>query len=167
MHYFFSCVEISHWMEPRSFFPFKSQYWYHFSPHLFLYISSKIVRESVKILNLFLTGDHFIYSYQLFSKLCMDIVRRKLMLVASETWRIKVNSLFSICADLDECRFLSKPCTDNNTECINSLGSFDCLCKKGFIEINRKCVCKYSDERTVSLVCLCSAFVYMCLIAMA
>ena len=81
------------------------------------------------------------------------------MMVTSKLKSIKVNSLFSFFADLDECRFLSKPCPDNNTECVNSLGSFDCLCKKGFIEINRKCVCKYSDQRTVSLFCLCSAFV--------
>ena len=43
--------------------PFKPQYQH--TPDLFSYVSLKIVREFVKILNLFLTSNHFIHSYTL------------------------------------------------------------------------------------------------------
>ena len=43
--------------------PFKPQYQH--TPDLFSYIFLYIVREFVKILNLFFTGNHFIHSYKL------------------------------------------------------------------------------------------------------
>ena len=50
--------------------------------------------------------------------------------------------LFSCAADLNECAESDDICPDNNTECQNTFGSYECLCKKGFLEVNRKCVCK-------------------------
>ncbi|PFX25811.1 Nidogen-1 [Stylophora pistillata] len=48
--------------------------------------------------------------------------------------------------DLDECVVLlsEEICPDNKTECRNSLGSFECLCKQGYMEVNRKCI--YQNE---------------------
>ena len=57
-------------------------------------------------------------------------------------------NFLSVVADLDECRVILDVCTDNKTACVNTLGSFECLCKKGFMEVNRKCVCKYSGDST-------------------
>ena len=49
---------------------------------------------------------------------------------------------FSLVADLNECLENDGICSDNKTECRNTFGSYECLCKKGFMEVNRKCVCK-------------------------
>ena len=52
----------------------------------------------------------------------------------------------SIClllSDVNECVANVDICTDKKTECINTLGSYECLCKEGFMEVNRKCVCKW------------------------
>ena len=52
----------------------------------------------------------------------------------------------SLAADLDECSVAVDICPDNTTQCVNTLGSYECLCKKGFLEVNRKCVCKYAEK---------------------
>ena len=52
------------------------------SPNWSLYISIKnVLREFDKRLRHFLLGDHFINSHNIISWQCMDIIRRKLMLV--------------------------------------------------------------------------------------
>ena len=47
------------------------------------------LREFDKRSKYFLLGDHFINSHNLISSQCMDMVRRKLMLVTIETQRVK------------------------------------------------------------------------------
>ncbi|XP_022790332.1 fibrillin-1-like isoform X2 [Stylophora pistillata] len=56
------------------------------------------------------------------------------------------------CEDLDECVVLlsEEICPDNKTECRNSLGSFECLCKQGYMEVNRKCI---SDDSCMGVQC--------------
>ena len=66
--------------------PFKPQYPQANSPNCSLYISLKNkLREFEKRLKHFLFGDHLINSHNLISWHCMDIVRRKLMLVTIGT----------------------------------------------------------------------------------
>ena len=61
------------------------------SPNWSPYISLKnVLREFDKRSRHFLLGDHFINSHYLISCQCMDIVRRKLMLVTIGNWRVKV-----------------------------------------------------------------------------
>lgn len=43
---------------------------------------------------------------------------------------------------MNECLESDDICPDNTTECRNTWGSFECLCKKGFMEVNLKCVCE-------------------------
>ncbi|XP_067028180.1 nidogen-like isoform X4 [Acropora muricata] len=54
------------------------------------------------------------------------------------------------CQDVNECVASVDICTDNKTECINTLGSYECLCKEGFMEVNRKCV---SDDMCMGVEC--------------
>ena len=59
------------------------------SPDWSTYISLKNwLREFVCTSKLFTSADHFINSYQIFSKLCTDNVKRKLTLV-SQSWDLK------------------------------------------------------------------------------
>ena len=37
--------------------------------------------------------------------------------------------------DIDECIAKTDNC-DNNTECTNTLGSYDCICKPGFVDVD-------------------------------
>ncbi|XP_074631939.1 nidogen-like isoform X3 [Acropora palmata] len=54
------------------------------------------------------------------------------------------------CQDVNECVANVDICTDKKTECINTLGSYECLCKEGFMEVNRKCV---SDDMCMGVEC--------------
>ena len=67
------------------------------SPNWSLCISLKNeLREFDKRSRHFLLGDHFINSHNLISWQCMDIVRRKLLLVTIGTWRVNCNNLLCI-----------------------------------------------------------------------
>ena len=67
----------------------KTQYPNTNSPDWSTYISLKNwLREFVCTSKLFTSADHFINSYQIFSKLCTDNVKRKLTLV-SQSWDLK------------------------------------------------------------------------------
>ncbi|XP_057293735.1 uncharacterized protein LOC130622302 [Hydractinia symbiolongicarpus] len=44
----------------------------------------------------------------------------------------------NVCVDLDECAFTKLTCSAN-AECFNTLGSYQCLCKKGFTGDGTKC----------------------------
>ena len=50
--------------------------------------------------------------------------------------------LYYLHSDIDECA-VSSPCAANfatfNTNCSNTIGSYDCLCDDGFIENNGTC----------------------------
>lgn len=48
------------------------------------------------------------------------------------------------CKDVDEC-LLEDVCEDENKQCTNKEGGYDCSCKDGFIEENNKCVPKPKD----------------------
>ena len=43
----------------------------------------------------------------------------------------KSNYSFSITSDIDECSAESNPC-DENSDCTNIDGSYNCVCKQGF-----------------------------------
>jgi len=50
----------------------------------------------------------------------------------------KSNYLFSIASDIDECSAESNPC-DENADCTNSDGSYNCTCKQGFTGNGTSC----------------------------
>ena len=37
-----------------------------------------------------------------------------------------------VSADINECETLNETCSDENTECINAVGSYSCQCKPGY-----------------------------------
>ena len=63
----------------------------------------------------------------------MDIILITSMLQTSEKAIIANNQLqlHFVSADIDECSADSNPC-DVNAQCINTDGSFSCVCEQGF-----------------------------------
>ena len=47
--------------------------------------------------------------------------------------------LFSPCADIDECECGTHDC-DENAICTNTIGSYDCTCREGYIGDGRTCI---------------------------
>ena len=73
-------------------YPFKPQYTHTNSPNWSPYISfMNELREFDKRLRHFPLGDHFFNSHNLLSWHCMVIIRRKLTLVTTGTWRVKLH----------------------------------------------------------------------------
>ena len=82
----FSILVLSPLGYKSSVYPFKPQYPHTTSPNWSLYISFMDgLREFDKRWKRCLLGDHFVNSHNLISWHCMDIVRRKLMLVTIGT----------------------------------------------------------------------------------
>ncbi|KAM4633772.1 thrombomodulin-like [Polymixia lowei] len=54
------------------------------------------------------------------------------------------------CADINECHTDLNICTDEDTECVNTRGSFECRCREGFDEEDGQCVnitiCQYCEH---------------------
>ena len=55
-------------------------------------------------------------------------------------------------ADIDECAINSKLC-DSNGECVNTVGSYYCLCKTGFVARGSECEGNI-DVNGLPLLCL-------------
>ena len=47
--------------------------------------------------------------------------------------------------DIDECKGNPGRCTENTRICMNTVGSFECVCKAGFTEENGNCTSKSVD----------------------
>ena len=45
----------------------------------------------------------------------------------------------SFIADVDECTELNTTCS-NNAECVNTMGSYRCVCKEGYTEDGDTCI---------------------------
>lgn len=48
--------------------------------------------------------------------------------------------LFLCLPDIDECSQSESPCTKDNQECVNSNGSYVCICSHGYEEEDGECV---------------------------
>ena len=55
---------------------------------------------------------------------------------------------FKHCSDLDECDFDFDNCGEN-ANCINTPGSFFCICKSGYIGNGTTCEGKFISERVL------------------
>ncbi|CAD5122192.1 DgyrCDS10638 [Dimorphilus gyrociliatus] len=51
------------------------------------------------------------------------------------------------CQDIDECSLENGPCKDSNEDCLNTVGSFTCECKKNFERKDGKCLQKNSQKK--------------------
>ena len=43
-----------------------------------------------------------------------------------------------LCSDVDECKTSNGSCPENS-KCVNTLGSFECQCQRGYEKINGSC----------------------------
>ena len=74
------------------------------------------------------------------------------MIVKSQHWNFHQNTFnhLPICVDIDECGEKNELCTDKlNTECVNTIGSFDCNCVSGFEEKEITFTTKKNVTKTV------------------
>ena len=56
-----------------------------------------------------------------------------------------------VCVDIDECVASSRSCDPNNGKCVNTLGSFECSCKTGFMLDGSKRNCTGNGESFVKV----------------
>nr|XP_014350874.1 PREDICTED: cysteine-rich with EGF-like domain protein 2 isoform X2 [Latimeria chalumnae] len=52
------------------------------------------------------------------------------------------------CTDIDECSLLEKVCLRVNEECVNTVGSYKCVCSEGFEDTDNGCVQVEEKEET-------------------
>ena len=67
-------------------------------------------------------------------------------------------SLFSSCVDVNECDLVSDGPCDENAECVNEVGGFDCGCEDGFTGSGLTCgmyVCCFQHVHTYTHVNTC------------
>ena len=51
-----------------------------------------------------------------------------------------------VCLDIDECRQLDIQCGDELAECVNTVGSYYCGCKRGHVMHDRQCIRAYTNS---------------------
>ena len=69
--------------------------------------------------------------------------------VIQDSWAVEPNVLvrmtgirgvclitFILSLDIDECTMMLDNCNDQTTVCFNTLGSFDCVCRDGYVNPN-------------------------------
>ncbi|XP_029902877.1 thrombomodulin-like [Myripristis murdjan] len=65
------------------------------------------------------------------------------------------------CVDVDECKN-ERSCSDENRECLNSPGGFQCPCKEGFTEVAGECVNSEICDKCEHMRCNISNGVFKC-----
>lgn len=72
------------------------------------------------------------------------------------------NKIWENCTDIDECREKAGGCDQSTTDCINTLGSYKCVCKDRFVAYNTT-ICTGNDVNSRTIV----AAVVGCIIGIA
>ena len=68
-----------------------------------------------------------------------DLVKMNINFTCNCQAGLKFFSKFGICIDIDECDTYSHNCFGKHQTCLNTFGSYKCICKRGFKMENNNC----------------------------